>query len=136
MTTTTPKDLYNKYVQGDKITDNQLKEGIPFWKDLADRLHKTGPVFKLCANEAGRIYRGLSDFAHARGLDIEQPVSIFDISWKNTLNWEQLRNNQTYHTLDQFSGLAKQLGYQHFAWSGRVYFSETGQFTGVFSDEL
>lgn len=134
--TTHPKDLYNKYVQGDKITDNQLKEGVPFWKDLADKLHKAGPVFKLCANEAGRVYRGLNEFADARGLFIEQPTSMFEITWKNTLCWEHLKSNLKYSTIDTFAGIAKELGYPHFAWSGRIYITETGAFTGIFSDEI
>ena len=133
-----PKELYNKYIGGDKITDNELKESIPFWRDLASMLNKAGPVFKLAANEAGRVHRGLEGFAEARAprLQLEQSTSKFDITWKNTLNWENLLGNVKYNHISDFRLLALEGGYPHFAWSGRIYFTETGAFTGIFSDEI
>lgn len=132
-----PKDVYHLYTKGDKITDNELTESIPFWCELSNNLSKCGPVFHLCANEANRVYIGLRAFAQARGLNVEQSEdSRFDITWKNTLNWEHLPNNLYYNSIDRFAKLAADTGYPHFAWSGRIYFTKTGAFTGIFSEDI
>lgn len=60
------RKVYEKFLIGDPIEDDELNEAIVFFKDLSDSLHSLGPVFALPANEAARVYLGLGDFRRAR----------------------------------------------------------------------
>ena len=64
----TPKQIYTAYVEGNHIDNVSLIEGVVFYKDLADRLCKCGPVFKLAFVEANMVYLCLRDFAVNREL--------------------------------------------------------------------
>ena len=63
------KEIYNKKVEGGRITNEELLEGIKFFKDLSDKLFKCGPVFRLAAKEANDTYFTFYSYAIARGLD-------------------------------------------------------------------
>lgn len=60
------RKVYEKFLIGDPIEDDELKEAIVFFKDLSDSLHSLGPVFALPAKEATRVYLGLDEFKRAR----------------------------------------------------------------------
>lgn len=61
--------IYDKYIQGDPITDKELTDGVEFFKRLTDDLDMLGPVFKLAANESRRIYHAFTDFKRNRELE-------------------------------------------------------------------
>lgn len=61
-----PKIIYEKVLNGNVITNLELQFGIEFFQDLADKLNRCGPQFRLAANEANRVYMLLSDFHTAR----------------------------------------------------------------------
>ena len=58
--------IYNKLYQGDALTDEELQAGIEHFKQVSDLLMVSGPVFRLAADEANRIYCRLRDFQVAR----------------------------------------------------------------------
>jgi hypothetical protein len=62
------RKTYEKFINGDSISDRELLNAVPFFKQLADNLTYMGPVFHLAANEAHRVYAKLFDFKVARGL--------------------------------------------------------------------
>lgn len=59
-------DIYNKFINGDALSDAELNVGINHFTKLADALVTCGPVFKLAANEAIRVSQRLLDFRNAR----------------------------------------------------------------------
>lgn len=59
-------EIYEKFVNGDSLTDEELKVGSIFFHDLWVQLQQAGPVFKLAANEAGRVYYQFDSFIIAR----------------------------------------------------------------------
>lgn len=66
MATQSAAAIYDKVVSGEAITDAEIDFGRVFYRDLADNLSKCGPVFKLAAQEANRIYMALSLFYQER----------------------------------------------------------------------
>jgi hypothetical protein len=66
-----PRTLYDKYMEGDHITDQELKEGLVFYNDLSRSLFRCGPTFRLAAAEANRVYEGLRAVTVARSLRIK-----------------------------------------------------------------
>ncbi len=58
--------IYDKCVNGDRHTDEELGYGIIMYKQMADNLYKMGPVFRLAAIECNRVYMLLNDFQEAR----------------------------------------------------------------------
>lgn len=64
-----PRQIHEKLQNGDPLANVEVLEGAAFFKDLADRLLKCGPVFHLAAKEANRCYLNLDGFAQARGLN-------------------------------------------------------------------
>ena len=62
----TQKTVYEKYCNGDKLTDAELELGIAHFGLLSEMLFASGIVFKLAAAEAGRVEQMLSSFKHAR----------------------------------------------------------------------
>ncbi len=61
-----PKVIYEKYINGDSLTDEEVKFGAKYYRDLADRLIKCGPTFVLAFKEANRIYMQMENFDQAR----------------------------------------------------------------------
>ena len=66
MTHSNAKKIYQKYINGDAFTDDELSEGITFFKDLADKLVFAGPVFALAFKEANTVYIALEGYQSAR----------------------------------------------------------------------
>lgn len=61
-----PKDIYQKYCKGDKLTDMEIAYGITHFNEVAKLLYTSGPVFILAAREAMRIRDRLSEIDAAR----------------------------------------------------------------------
>lgn len=59
-------EIYEKFVNGDSLTDEELKVGSIFFHDMWVQLKQAGPVFKLAANEAGSVYFQFDSFIRAR----------------------------------------------------------------------
>lgn len=58
--------VYEKFSNGDAITDEELAMAIQFYGPLQESLLALGPVFKLASLEALRIYTALRAFDWAR----------------------------------------------------------------------
>lgn len=58
--------LYEKYCNGDSLTNEEVREGAKFFPRLANDLHTCGPTFKLAANEMRRIGNAFIEFNLAR----------------------------------------------------------------------
>lgn len=58
--------IYNKFQAGDALTDADLDAGIEHFNNMSDMLWKSGPVFRLCAQEAIRVADRLQGFRNAR----------------------------------------------------------------------
>lgn len=67
------RKVYEKFLNGDPIDDGELKESVTFFKDLSDNLSLLGPVFRLSAIEANRVYLGLDGFRQARERKSSRP---------------------------------------------------------------
>ena len=61
-----PETIYNKFRDGDSLTDTDLEIGIKHFSEMGELLIKSGPVFRLAAQEALRTAGRLSDFQRAR----------------------------------------------------------------------
>jgi len=53
---TTEEEIYNKYLNGDYITDQELENGIVFFHDLQLKLFSLGKTFRLPAKEANDVF--------------------------------------------------------------------------------
>lgn len=62
----TARIVYEKYLNGDSITDEELKYAIKFFADLVPKLFVLGPAFRLAASEASRVLNALEGFERAR----------------------------------------------------------------------
>lgn len=60
--------VYEKYQRGDPLNDNELAGAAAHFYQLSEMLYKSGPVFRLAANEANRVYLALNGFMQARGI--------------------------------------------------------------------
>lgn len=58
--------VYEQFITGDSIKNDDLTEALNFFKSLADSLFVLGPVFRLAFVEANRTYLALDGFAKAR----------------------------------------------------------------------
>ncbi|OLF82075.1 hypothetical protein AWH63_11080 [Marinobacter sp. C18] len=61
-----PEMIYEKLCNGEKLSDNELTQGLEFYSRLERDLRAAGPVFKLPANEAGEVARKLRGFKASR----------------------------------------------------------------------
>lgn len=59
-------EIYNLVQSGERVSDANLELGLAFYKNLADSLRQCGPVFKLAANEANRVFDVLDGYHRAR----------------------------------------------------------------------
>lgn len=60
------RNLYRKYCNGDHLTDEEVKVGEQFFRELADKLFEAGPAFEIMAKEASRINQGFYSYRRAR----------------------------------------------------------------------
>lgn len=58
--------IYEKLLNGDSLSDEELEEGIDTFRTLAAKLSSVGPVFALAANEANRAFLQLYGYWSAR----------------------------------------------------------------------
>lgn len=63
-----PKDIIEKYRNGDTITNEELVEAIVFFRRLADDLFRCGDLYRLTALDASNMANQLDDYRSARGL--------------------------------------------------------------------
>lgn len=63
-----PSKIYEKYCDGDHLTNFKVLDGLKFFTDLATNLSLCGPVFRLAFLEANRIADRLNDIAKNREL--------------------------------------------------------------------
>ena len=61
-----PRLIYEKYINGDSLTDAEVSYGAAFYGDLADGLILCGPTFRLAFKEAAQVYDALEGFQKAR----------------------------------------------------------------------
>jgi len=61
---------YQKYLNGDSITDAELLAGYQAFKTAGDALIKLGPAFTLACDESYRVVNKFKDFILARGLEL------------------------------------------------------------------
>jgi len=59
-------DIYEKFLNGDPLSDEELKIGEVHFSTAADLLFPLGPRFDLAQNELRRVANGLNDFIAAR----------------------------------------------------------------------
>jgi len=63
---TTIRKIYDKFIQGDPLTDDELAHGIQHFSTLDKLLGESGPIFELASNEACRVYHRLREYQDAR----------------------------------------------------------------------
>ena len=61
-----PEEVYNKFRNGDALSDAEISFGIAAFMNAADSLRGLGPVFRLAQQEAHRVYMTLSSYQQAR----------------------------------------------------------------------
>ena len=61
-----PQDIYQKFRNGDSLSDAEVNEGVDFFGKLAEDLSLCGPTFVLASNELMRVGRTLKDYQSAR----------------------------------------------------------------------
>lgn len=66
MTAFNPKETYDKFRNGDSLSDDEVAEGIDFFGDLSEKLMRCGPAFSLAANEFCRVTIAFHQFQSAR----------------------------------------------------------------------
>lgn len=66
MATPNPGKIYEKYLNGESLTNVEVNFGAAYFRDLADKLVKCGPAFSLAFKEANVVYMRLEDFQDAR----------------------------------------------------------------------
>lgn len=60
------RDLYKKYCNGDSLTDEEVRVGEVFFRELADKLFDAGPAFEIMAKEASRVNQSFFSYRRAR----------------------------------------------------------------------
>lgn len=63
---TSVKHIYERFTDGNVLTDNDLFVGHHHFSELALSLYASGPVFRLAAVEARRVADALDGFQQAR----------------------------------------------------------------------
>ena len=59
-------EVYEKFTEGDDLSDQDVAFGRTFYKELADKLIKCGPVFHLAWLEANKVAQRFDGFYEAR----------------------------------------------------------------------
>ena len=60
------KKIYQKYLDGDSLTNAEIDYGVEFFTDLADKLIQCGERFALAFHEARRMQTNFEGFQQAR----------------------------------------------------------------------
>jgi len=60
--------IYEKYVNGDPMTDEEVLAGEKHFKLLSDLLYRSGEAFVITAKEANRTHMGLQGYRTSCGL--------------------------------------------------------------------
>lgn len=60
--------VYQKFLNGDSLSNQEILDGIEFFEDLTDKLDSLGERFRLQANECLRVTQALKHYKLARGL--------------------------------------------------------------------
>jgi len=60
------RDIYKKFYNGDPLTDEEVDQGIVFFKDITKMLDCLGKEFRLQGNETRRVRDSLISFREAR----------------------------------------------------------------------
>lgn len=68
--------VYEKFINGDSINDAELTEAASFFEKLEKDLRMVGPIFKLAASEAGRVYQLLYAAQQARARRAHEVVGL------------------------------------------------------------
>lgn len=71
----TPSQVYSTYVEGQPLTDAELKSGAKHFTEMADALMKSGPVFRLAGIEARQVGDALKEYIYARKRASTKPNS-------------------------------------------------------------
>jgi hypothetical protein len=61
-----PKIVYEKFCNGDSLSDEEVNEGVIFYDYLSAKLFQCGPVFALAAREALRVRNTLHSYQQSR----------------------------------------------------------------------
>jgi hypothetical protein len=61
-----PEDFYNKFVNGDPLTDYEVMRASMFFERLEKDLRQLGPVFKLSWDEVFRLKNRVDSICRAR----------------------------------------------------------------------
>ena len=67
----TPEDfaeIYRKYIDGDPITDKELKEAIPYLSEKVEFLRALGERFHLVWHNLIEVQMGLEGFVERRAI--------------------------------------------------------------------
>lgn len=65
------KLLYEKFVNGDSLSNREVLDGYFHFRRMASDLVQSGPVFKLAATEAFRVADTLKSYADSRNLNTD-----------------------------------------------------------------
>ena len=61
------RQIYERHLKGDENSTPDLIRAAKHFEELESRALDAGPIFRLAANEAGRIARTMREFIAARG---------------------------------------------------------------------
>ena len=61
-----PREIYKKTLNGDSLSDEEIYDGIIFFRHLAEDLGELGAVFHLPHSEARRVHDVLDEYRRAR----------------------------------------------------------------------
>ena len=76
----TTKSLYEKYCDGDSLTDAEVSDGIVKFEAAERALLALGPCFSVARKECSRVYQYFKNFADARSQKAVQASGYDDIS--------------------------------------------------------
>lgn len=60
------QEIYEKFCNGDRLSDDDLNVGYIHFLSLETLLRRSGPAFSLAAKEAGRVASALNEFKESR----------------------------------------------------------------------
>lgn len=60
------RTIYEKYCNGDSLTDDEVNVGEQHFQKLADQMRALGPPFLLATRELQRVATGLESYRTAR----------------------------------------------------------------------
>lgn len=120
------RTIYEKYLNGDPLSDYELTAARDFHKKLTDDLGKLGPAFALSAKESNRIYLAMQDFINARDrtkLDDDRKTIAYSEGYDTGLHWKEsyqpggpFHYGAQAHESDRAKELSRQSQEQHRRW--------------------